>query len=393
MNFILTKFLCPLQKKIVLSENLKAYFDNPRTKEEIEYITEYIKISENPENHTVQHAFFISPKREDAGEVSEEYWVANFEDFLNEFKKSSNNVYIQNFFKKEEEQIEVDPISVVAKMFVIVRYDDEGEIEKLKKASLEMKEKKERGLFILEDSHPIIKNSKNTISLTYLLSILASESDREFVIKSFVLHKNEYDIHDFKFDKNLNISLFYSLLYYQFPSKEDPDVFFIDFQIAIEKLNRWIKVVDEHINKYGDDELNKILFISNRLKEIEDMEEKSQLLSLVSLLELLLTHNPNFNRFNVEDSINKQFIYKVSYLSYLFDNQIDLHQLKKELKRIYNLRSSIAHGNFIEVNKYVASLKEDEYFEDNNIFVSSIVKKVLQKYFEDKVFIDFMKEN
>lgn len=395
MNFILTKFLYPLDKKIILSKKLKAYFDNPRTEEEIAYISEYIKISENPKKHIVQHAFFIAPSREDAGEISKDFLVANFKDFLNAYKKkvSTKNEYIQKFFDKESKNITNDPIGVVAKIFVIIRYDDEGEIEKIKKMNFEMRKKGEKGFVMLEDEHPIIKNSNNTISLTYLLSLLSCEKNEDLIVKSFILHKNEHDIQGFKFDKNLNLSLFYSLLYYQFPNKKDPSAFFIDFQIAIKKLEKWIKKVDQHINKFGENELEKVLFITERLKNIEDMEEKSQLISLVGLLELLLTHNPDFNRFNVEDSINRQFISKISYIAYLEDKSINLKKLKEKLKTIYHLRSNIAHGNFKEINKYVKSLKEGEFFSDIIIYVSTILKVVLRQYFEDKDFIEYLKEN
>jgi hypothetical protein len=54
MNILLTKYLFPIKEKIVFSEKMKIYLDNPRTKEEINHIAEYIKISENPKKHNVR---------------------------------------------------------------------------------------------------------------------------------------------------------------------------------------------------------------------------------------------------------------------------------------------------------------------------------------------------
>ena len=69
--------------------------------------------------------------------------------------------------------------------------------------------------------------------------------------------------------------------------------------------------------------------LANVRSKIND--DKQKLVSLVGVIELLLTHNPNFNRFNVEDSISKQFKLKTSILLYKNDDSIDLNKTKKQL--------------------------------------------------------------
>ncbi len=74
---------------------------------------------------------------------------------------------------------------------------------------------------------------------------------------------------------------------------------------------------------------------------------------LTSIIEFMLTRNPDFNRFNVEDSINKQFQLKASLLIYQNDKKRNLLKIKEDLKNIYNLRSIIAHGDFENLKKLI----------------------------------------
>ena len=118
---------------------------------------------------------------------------------------------------------------------------------------------------------------------------------------------------------------------------------------------------------------------------------------MTSILELLLTHNPDFNRFNVEDSISKQFQLKVSILVYLNDKTVDINAIKSRLKTIYQQRSNIAHGNFSAVNKYINGLSKkegkEEYFDDLVVDLYKYVRSVLEEYLKDFRFVEFLKEN
>ncbi|MDZ7957359.1 MAG: HEPN domain-containing protein [Aulosira sp. DedQUE10] len=129
--------------------------------------------------------------------------------------------------------------------------------------------------------------------------------------------------------------------------------------------------------------------------EVNDI--RTRIVMLTSIIELLLTHNPDFNRFNVEDSINKQFQLKASILIYLNDKRVDINAVKSRLKIIYQQRSNIAHGNFSAVNKYINSLSKkegkEEYFDDIVVDLYKYVRAILEKYLKDLKLIDFLKEN
>ena len=45
MNFLMTDYVYPLSEKISLYKTLNLYLDNPRTKEEIEAVSEYIGLT------------------------------------------------------------------------------------------------------------------------------------------------------------------------------------------------------------------------------------------------------------------------------------------------------------------------------------------------------------
>jgi len=57
MNFLLTEYIYPLKRKFPLSRKLKMYLDNPRTKEEIKYVREYIT-----QAYKFDSAFWVSEK-------------------------------------------------------------------------------------------------------------------------------------------------------------------------------------------------------------------------------------------------------------------------------------------------------------------------------------------
>jgi hypothetical protein len=143
----------------------------------------------------------------------------------------------------------------------------------------------------------------------------------------------------------------------------------------------------------------KLLYVGSILKIIthEVGDIRTKIVMITSILELLLTHNPDFNRFNVEDSISKQFQLKASILVYLNDKTVDIDLVKKRLKTIYHQRSNIAHGNFSAVNKYINSLSKkegkEEYFDDLVVDLYKYVRAVLEEYLKDSKFVEFLKEN
>lgn len=144
---------------------------------------------------------------------------------------------------------------------------------------------------------------------------------------------------------------------------------------------------------------DKLMYVASLLKTVgEDVsDDRIKLVTLVSIIELLLTHSPDYNRFNVEDSISKQFRLKASLLIYLNDKSQDLEQIKNRLKTIYGLRSNISHGNFTAVSRYIErpSRKEgeEEYFSDLISDLYVYIRAILMEYLKDPGLVEFLKEN
>jgi len=111
---------------------------------------------------------------------------------------------------------------------------------------------------------------------------------------------------------------------------------------------------------------------------------------LVSIVELLLTHQPDFARFNVEDSITKQFVLKTAILAQQQNPNIDLEHIKAKLKTVYAQRSNIVHGNFHQINRL---LKKGESFETLVSDSYDFARIVLDAHLRHPQFVKFLKEN
>lgn len=114
-----------------------------------------------------------------------------------------------------------------------------------------------------------------------------------------------------------------------------------------------INEIAAKINSLSTDQFSKICFIGELLEHIirNDFSEKLGLVFLVGIIDGLLTHNPDFMRFNVEDSITKQFCLKGAIIIHKSHSKKDLETISKELKDLYIARSSIVHGNLGQLKK------------------------------------------
>jgi len=132
---------------------------------------------------------------------------------------------------------------------------------------------------------------------------------------------------------------------------------------------------------------DKILFVGSLLQSanLQTQDIKIRLLLLVSLVEYMLTHNPDFNRFNIEESISKQFKLKTAIIVFQFDKTVDLNVIKSNLSNIYSQRSDIAHGN-------MSKWKSEDYLQSVTILYQYIYA-IISVYLDNNQIVDFMQEN
>ncbi len=397
MDFILTTYIYPIKEPIEISLKMNFSLDNPRTDEEIRIVLAHIEKSLNsPDEIYKDDPHFRIPIH--LTDETEE--ILNIESSLIEFKTvySLKDEYVAEFLTINEGKSILDKI---ARMWIIARFDDEGEHEIMKNYMKELGDNETPGFFMLEKGNPIIDNSENLISYCYLLSLLIHTDEEYYHGESFLLHHDSFSIQFPKVDRFLNqVIMQFAFNCYRKEEhiKEDR---WRNFYYIREDLVNCSKDLNEIID---DNNKDKILFISNLLKVIghDIKDERYRLVTLVSIIELLLTHNPDNSRFNVEDSISKQFRLKTSIIVYQNDKTRDLNWIKGRLKDLYNQRSNIAHGNFKSLNDYLKTeakkSKDDDI--DENIILELLsrdsyifIRAILEEYIKDRELIEFIKSN
>lgn len=154
MNFIFTKYIHPIEKPIEISKKMKFKLDNPRTEEEIELVLSHLEKSLNSPDEVYEHEpqfkIPINLTKETQG-------VLTVESAINDLHKnySEHDSYLKSFFEINKDLKVLDKL---ARMWIIARFDDEGEYERLRESAKEMREEGHFGFFMLEKGNPIIDN-------------------------------------------------------------------------------------------------------------------------------------------------------------------------------------------------------------------------------------------
>lgn len=360
----------------MLSKSLGIYLDNPRTDKEIEAVTKYI---------------YQAYSTESAFQFSEEIISDGIEKFLGEYSKEDE--YIDKFYTAHSQ---TKPYEILARMWIVARYDDEGQHDAITQEGERLKEEGQRGFFfMLEEDNPILKKSRELLDYCHLVSLLIHTAQDYYEGRSFILDTHEDWFQEIKPNHLLCVQVFMFMNFTAYRDVTEKDETRWLFLPAIrEQLTGITKLIDEILNGNQKD---KLLYIASLLKNAgyDIKEDKTKLVVLVSIIELLLTHNPDFNRFNVEDSINKQFQLKGATLIYLNDKSGDINQIKVRLKEIYGLRSSIAHGDFKAVTKYIENAKKKGEDFPISVIISELyiyLKAIITEYLRDNKFVDFLKD-
>ena len=359
MNFLMTDYIYPLSEKILLSEGLNLWLDNLRTEEEITAVSNYIA-----EAHTASHRIDLSDQEDEETKALIGLLEKIAADFCN--CCSETDTYVEEFcrFSKHETVFEF-----IAKTWIVARYDDEGEINALREARRKFQEEGEAVVTILEDDHPILRNSNQLVEYSSLMSLLIHTQVGEYSGGSFILDPDTSQFGANNPSQRLPIELMMVPWFCEAQGTrlETDNLPWKFFPYVRHELATAAGLLD---SAFKANLQEKLMYVANLLKTVEHdiSDEKFKMVTLVSVIELLLTHSPDYNRFNVEDSISKQFQLKTDTLVYLDDQSRDLDYIARRLKTIGSLRSNISHGNFKAVQKYVDYLSkkdgEEEYFSD-----------------------------
>lgn len=392
MFFLLTNFIYPIEEPISLSEHFGFVFDNVRTDEEIEFVSRLIKNSWDLSQSVDGPEFKRMPMEKEVPG----YDVATFEKMIEKFLRTHKN---EETASKQMTSIRGNEEAIIdfyCKNWVIIRFVND---ELIKEADDYIKYKKEiskkqggRLVFLIDGEDRFSKRLELLVAYCYVISLLTG--DEEYFGWCFLITQTQEEVANFY----PNIPIMGSILEQNiglYPTiKPDPSAYRYNFGDFVNSTSFVTNQIDEKLRIQAVDK-DTILYIGKILKVVsEHRSEFSALVNLVSIIELLLTHQPNFNRFNVEDSISKQFVLKTSITLERHYKVIDLNEIKFTLKEIYNLRSNIVHGNFNSVNKYIRKLNDnDDDYSRVIVDCYNYCRIVLTEYISHPHFIKFLKEN
>ncbi len=380
MNFLVTTYIYPLAEPLVLSRHLKISLDNPRTRDEVSFLKNHlIRARDSGEDYGL-------PDYSDENIVTVEETLLSLRDFLGDDD--------QGFRQRSQDSSREGVLELAASNWVVARYDDEGASQELYELWKQSRAKGERTFFLLDEDHPIEKGQALLSDYSYLLALLVNSERDSYHGRSFLIAEPRPT-------KVQDKSMWFSLLMLGMmchdgkdnPFRDDP-LSWTFFPLVQEQMLAKSKMLDEAFLA-GHSE--KLLYVGNllRLAAEDATNERTRLLVLTSILELLVTHSPDYSRFNVEESIGKQFRLKVALLTYLNNKTLNIDRLGKRLKLIYEQRSNVAHGNFEAINRYVKSLSreegEEEYFDDLISELYTFVRAVIEQYLIDHSLVDFLK--
>lgn len=390
MPFFLTTYIHPLKSATTLSDSLKITIDNPRTEDEISVVERHIEVSMYSPDEMYKY------KNRLRIPLNSDGYALGFEEYLRNFyRKNSSEPVVAEY---EAGCRGIPTLRQIAGMWVILRYDDEGEMKELREIAEKEITEESPGFFLLDEHSPVEIASSRLVEYTYLLSLLVTEGS-EYFGENFLIHDSFRYIYEPGICAKLNNTLILFALSTEAASDDDELRWKIDLPFIFEKIKEMSALIEETLTESSESR-QKLLYVSSLLKiasgDITD--ENYKLVTYVSILEMLLTHNPNFMRYNIEDSINKQFQLKVATLVYLSDNRSQpVSQIQRRLKTIYQQRSNIAHGNFGALAKFKNALSknegDEEYFDDLIGDTIKYIRVVVNEYLKDSEFMEFLKES
>lgn len=324
-----------------------------------------------------------------------------FEILKNEYKKIIKKYGLKNAYEEYKivkENSTVDYMMKSLRMFSIADYFSLCELKILVRIYLTESNK--------ETYEPVMDDFKtNNISKVlrnYLRRLIVIDYDRELLLEKLKKYDNSKTTEDaliLEFRKSFinfynyinRVKISYDIYNYR-DSKYNSSILFLSKlgKTTFESRNNR-NLVDKFIN-IKDDNFDNFMFIIETFYSENNKSYKKEITDYVTLLEMFVTHSPSTNRYNVEDSISKQFVEKISAsfsLTHSIKNKIDLENFKKELKCMYNYRSKLLHGEVLEMNKQLNKFLEIPYYSNrrNNDIDKDYykIKGIIEKYMSNRL--------
>jgi len=385
MAFNLTRYIFPIESKIKLSDALNLELDNPRTDEEISFISNIIIKSLQINNSN-------SDEIENQVILRAALGIGELKEYLEINNKDS---YEYNFYESLKTE---QTIQIIAKSWIILRFTDNNFVNENKQDYIKLFDKLHNG-----NDNEYLSNFNISLNYSYILSLLIN-NEKEYHGFSFLLYNNPteifYPTDKYKIYRTIENFKDNNNLINNFKNRAVSWIYWYDIKDTIIKTSQNLDCIlslTEKDKPIKNKKLNiskkesaqeKLLYIGSILRTVdhETKNLKLKLVLLTSIIEYLVTKNPDNSRFNVEDSISKQFKLKSAILIYQNIQDVGLDNIKEALEKIYSQRSDIAHGNYNTKN-------------DNSDYLDSVfklyeyIRAIIQAYLKDKKFVDYLKDN
>jgi hypothetical protein len=256
-------------------------------------------------------------------------------------------------------------------------------------------------LILTQNENVYTKRFIQILNISHVISILTHNEDLRYCGESFLLTKNAYDIfysiERYSVHDVLEESKGYNFLL-ENENRVNSWLYWLDVKNSlITASNKLAELYKAKMPKQTKGKISlsqkqsteqKIIHVGNQLRISYNHtnDPELMLILLVGIIEYLLTRNPDSNRFNVEDSINKQFRLKTAIAINADNHLLKLNELNQTLADIYDQRSNIAHGNFIE--NY--SQKE---IVNSVLKLYQYLKHILNTFISNRELIEYLKDS
>lgn len=381
MTFAITKYIYPIEHEIEISNSLGYKLDNPRNKSEIEIVRRFIEDT-------------LQDKNRSENSITAPLGIRVFDSLnvLMECLKSKES-YALNYLSNLNDKTVID---ILSEIWIIFRFPEEEEFIQLSTDKNELIHK-----IIEKKASEYTNHFQDVVSYSHLLSLLIHNEENYYHGESFLLSQFPYEI----FLTSTNSKVYEAIenfIYYNNSVKDDQtSPFWLcwpDISITLEQTSLKLEsllIQQKIVNSKDKIPLSqkqtpkqKLLHVGSILSAAyaQTINPELMLLLLVSIIEYLVTGNPDTSRFNVEDSIGKQFKLKCAVLIHNQDKESDLSELSSTLKKIYSQRSNIAHGNYKE------NFEMEEIIESTYI-LHKINRDILNEFIKDRHLVDFLKDN
>jgi len=371
--YTLSTYIYPLKEKLLISDSLGYELDNPRSQDEVDFVLNYIR-----------PAIEKFTGGEEAAGLRKVRWQLVLARIERE-NRGRDGFFIQS--------LRGEPDEVLAKNWIIVRYDDKGEFNNLRRSLNRFID-----LGTSDEGDAFLSNYYQLESYGHLLQLLIVDT-KEYYGQPLTLLSSPYAMFEATDTEHMR-QVAMSIFRFERNIESEPGDFgysWAYFPHAREKLLQGGKLLDgvfsgsklklkKETSKSKDVPKGRMLYVGDllRITDSQSYDLKVKFILLVSILELLVTHAPDMLK-NVEDSIRKQFILKLTILLHQHEPQMDLDGQKKKLSNIYDIRSKIAHGGELSAgNKVLVELVKDLFYYVNLVF---------NVYVKDPAFIEFLKAN